>query len=117
MVKILAKCYDYFIFGQNISRMNKYSLHKLPKDIIGEMAQKHRALRKQLKLTQAELAERSGVSLGSLKRFERSGQISFESLLRLAQAVGRLHEFEPLFAPGEDFSKIDKLFSDKFKVK
>jgi transcriptional regulator with XRE-family HTH domain len=34
--------------------------------------------------TQEGLAKRSGVSLGSLKRFESSGHISLESLLKLA---------------------------------
>ena len=93
--------------------MNRYSVSKLPKDILNDTAQKHRALRKQRKLSQAELAERSGVSLGSLKRFERTGQISFESLLKLAHILGRLPEFEKLFEPMEDLKKIERLFSDK----
>lgn len=64
-------------------------------------------------MTQIELAERSGVSLGSLKRFEQTGKISFESLLRLAHILGRLEEFEVLFSPKEDLSQLEKLFSDK----
>ncbi len=52
-----------------------------------ELASKHKLIRKQLTLTQGELAERSGVSLGSIKRFESSGQISLESLLKLAQIL------------------------------
>ncbi|MEN0005222.1 MAG: helix-turn-helix transcriptional regulator [Bacteroidota bacterium] len=93
--------------------MNPYSLHKLPSDILQETAQQHRFLRRQLKLSQAELAERSGVSLGSLKRFERTGKISFESLLKLAHLLDRLSSFENLFPPKEDFSEIEKLFSDR----
>lgn len=93
--------------------MNKYSLEKLPRDILQEMALKHRQLRKQQKLTQAQLAERSGVSLGSIKRFERTGKVSFEALLKLAQILGRLGDFESLFAPKGDLAAIEKLFSDK----
>ena len=44
--------------------MNKYSVFKLPKDILIETANKHRKLRKQRKLSQAQLAERSGVFIG-----------------------------------------------------
>lgn len=78
-----------------------------------ETAQQHRFLRKQVGWTQAELALRSGVSLGSLKRFEQTGKIAFESLLKLAHVLNRLQEFEQLFPPNEDLSKIERLFSDK----
>ena len=93
--------------------MNVYSLEKLPHDILTETATKHRMLRRQLKISQAELADRSGVSLGSIKRFEQTGKISFEALLKLAQILGRLADFHALFQPQEDLSDIEKLFSDK----
>ncbi len=95
--------------------MNKYSVTKLPLDILKETAQKHRVLRKQLKLSQAHLAEKSGVSLGSLKRFEQTGNISFESLLKLAHVLGRLHDFETIFSPMEDMTEVEKLFTIKTK--
>ena len=44
--------------------------------------------------TQTECATRSGVSLGSLKRFERTGQISLESLLKLAFVLECLGDFD-----------------------
>ncbi len=80
---------------------------------VKETAEKHRNLRKQLKLSQALLAEKSGVSLGSIKRFEQTGKISFESLLKLVQILGRLSEFETILAPKEDLAVIEKLFSAK----
>jgi len=97
--------------------MDKYSVSKLSTDILQEIAQKHRTLRKQLHLSQAELAERSGVSLGSLKRFEQTGKISFEHLLKLAHVLGRLAEFEQLFLPIENLERIEALFSDKMLSK
>lgn len=47
--------------------------------------------------SQADLAARSGVSLGSLKRFESSGEISLTSLLALAGAMDALEGFGALF--------------------
>jgi len=64
-------------------------------------------------MTQTELAERSGVSLGSLKRFESTGKISLESLLKLLNILGSLHEFENILKIGEDLKSVEKLFSDK----
>lgn len=63
--------------------MNKYSIEKTPRDVRFDMAEKHKKLGKQKGFSQVELAERSGVSLGSLKRFENKRQISLESLLKL----------------------------------
>lgn len=48
-------------------------------------------------LSQEGLAERAGISYGSLKRFERTGQISLESLLKLSLALDVLEEFDLLF--------------------
>lgn len=93
--------------------MNKYSVSKLPTDILQEVAQKHKILRKQKKLSQVLLAKKSGVSLGSIKRFEQTGRIAFGSLLKLAHILGRLTEFESLLMPVENLAEIEKLFSDK----
>ncbi len=65
-----------------------------PSDIQDQLRQKFKTRRKQLGYTQTELAERSGVSLGSLKRFETTGQISLESFLKLAFVLECLGEFE-----------------------
>ena len=93
--------------------MNPYSVEKLPSDILIEIAEKHRMIRKSLHISQKELAEKSGVSLGSLKRFERTGKISFESLLRLAHVIGHLKDFEEVFVSKVDLPQMEKLISDK----
>jgi len=69
-------------------------LPKNPNDIMRELKGKFKVQRKSLGYTQQELATRSGVSLGSLKRFEKSGQISFESILKLAFVLECLGDFE-----------------------
>jgi transcriptional regulator with XRE-family HTH domain len=63
------------------------------------IAQQVRTLRLELNLSQKTLAIRSGVSYGSLKKFEQTGQISLESLLKLALILGRMDDFNALFAP------------------
>jgi transcriptional regulator with XRE-family HTH domain len=70
-------------------------------------------LRKQAGYTQSELARRSGVSLGSLKRFETTGQISLESLFLLIDVLGRLDDFDLILKPIENLKEIERLFSDK----
>jgi transcriptional regulator with XRE-family HTH domain len=93
--------------------MSRFGLNKKPYDFLEEIAQRHKALRKQAGYTQSELARRSGVSLGSLKRFENTGQISFESLLKLVEILGRLDDFDLILKPIENLEAIEKLFSDK----
>jgi transcriptional regulator with XRE-family HTH domain len=90
-----------------------YSISPTPTDTSKALAKRHKALRQQLKISQIEMAERSGVSLGSLKRFERTGQISLESLLKLAHLLNRLEDFENVFQAKEGKSSIEKLFTTK----
>ena len=47
--------------------------------------------------TQAELAARSSVALDTLKKLERTGQVSLPRLVRLAIALGCTAELEGLF--------------------
>ena len=91
----------------------QYGLNKKPADWMLEMAKRHKMLRKQAGFTQSELARRAGVSLGSLKRFETSGQISIQSLLLLIDVLGRLDDFDTILKPIENMKEIERLFSDK----
>lgn len=91
----------------------QYGLNKKPADWMLEMAKRHKMLRKQTGFTQSELARRSGVSLGSLKRFETSGQISIQSLFLLIDVLGRLDDFDTILKPIENMKEIERLFSDK----
>ncbi|MDR1649190.1 MAG: helix-turn-helix domain-containing protein [Synergistaceae bacterium] len=63
-----------------------------------ELAKRVRQRRREGKISQAVLAEKSEVSLGSIKRFETSGDISLSSLLRIAVVLGYEADFENLFA-------------------
>lgn len=70
---------------------------KTPQEILLQLASQAKEKRLALNLSQAGLASRSGVSLGSLKRFEHSGQISLESFLKLIWVLDDLGRIENLF--------------------
>ena len=55
-------------------------------------------IRKRRGFSQQQLSERSGVSYGSLKRFESTGQIALLSLTKLAIALNCADEIRNLFA-------------------
>jgi transcriptional regulator with XRE-family HTH domain len=69
-----------------------------PQEMQKKLAEKIQTKRLALNLSQLTLSEKSGVSYGVLKKFERTGQISLESLLKLALALGSLNDFDTLFA-------------------
>ena len=61
--------------------MNNFNfLSKTPKEIDKLIAARIRNIRRRRKISQKRLSEKSGVSLGSVKRFESSGEISLISL-------------------------------------
>ena len=53
-----------------------------------KLAENIRERRLQMELTQEGLAERSGVSLSTLRKFEQKGSISLESFLKLLPTGG-----------------------------
>lgn len=71
---------------------------KTPSSIRNKIAMNARAQRKARKLSVKRLAEMSGVSYGSIKRFEASGEIALTSLLKIAIVLDCADAFEQLFA-------------------
>ena len=72
-------------------------------------------LRLQKKWKRSTLAERSGVSGSSLRRFEQTGKISLENFLRLLSALGRLDEMDDLLQP-PTIQSIDDLEKREQKI-
>ena len=89
-----------------------FMMLKTPYDISMELAERAREKRKYMKLTQLQLAEKSGVSLSSLKRFERTGEISLSSLLKIAMVLDSLKDFEKVFGKPE-YTSIEEILNDK----
>lgn len=72
-------------------------LSNTPGEIQEMIAVRLRTIRRKRKVSQKKLSELSGVSLGSVKRFEQSGEISFLSLIKISFALGLNSELEHLF--------------------
>ena len=73
-----------------------------------KLAQRVRNIRRRRSISQEKLASMSGVSLGSVKRFETSGKISLISLTRIAIALDLADELRNLFiqAPYKDIQEV-----------
>ena len=81
-----------------------------------QVAAREKALRKAKHLTQAQLAAKAEMSLGSLRRFEQTGQVSFESLVALSFALGCDSELDGLFAKPA-YSSIEEVIADARKAR
>ncbi|MDQ1267928.1 MAG: hypothetical protein QG560_571 [Campylobacterota bacterium] len=87
-----------------------------PQSVMQQLAENFKQKRLSLNLTQEGLASKSGVSLGSLKRFENSSQISLESLLKLSVVLGCLDDFMDIAKTKENsFGSLDELLQTKEK--
>ena len=64
----------------------------MPATVQQKLAKHTRARRLQMELTQEGLAKRSDVALSTLRKFERTGNISLESFLKLHMVLGGLDE-------------------------
>lgn len=80
-----------------------------PAKVQKKLAEQARARRLHMELTQEGLAERSGVALPTLRKFERTGVLSLESFLKLHMVLGGLEDIlkatqikEPLFSSIDD---------------
>ena len=77
----------------------KNLLHqKTPVEISKELAQRLKYRRKKMKISQSELAKLSGVSLGSIKRFETKYEIALISLIIIAIVLDTEGDFDNLFS-------------------
>ncbi len=86
-----------------------------PREVTKHLAARARAKRLYLNLSQHTLSQRSGVSYGVLKKFEQTGQISLESLLKIALALNALKDFYEVFAlprPTEALTLDDLIKAD-----
>ena len=86
---------------------------KTPNEIQLEIAKNVREKRKKLKLTQEEFAKKSGVSFGSIKRFENTGEISLFSLVKIALVLNCEDEFLNLFKQ-KQYDSIEEIINGKY---
>jgi transcriptional regulator with XRE-family HTH domain len=81
-----------------------------------KLAENVRQRRLGMNLTQEGLAERSGVPLPTLRKFEQKGAISLESFLKLQMVVGGLEPMlDALELSQQSFASIDEVLEDDNK--
>ena len=87
---------------------DKFFNQKTPNEIAKNLAEKIKQRRKKLKVSQQELAQKSSVSLGSIKRFETKYEISLQSLIKIAITLDLDGDFEKIFST-KTYSSIDEV--------
>ena len=87
-------------------------LWETPEEIILALALRIKNIRKRRKISQEELAKLSGVSFGSIKRFESTGQISLISLTRIAVSLNLQDEIKALFTQ-VPYLSIEEVLNDE----
>ena len=78
------------------------------KELDLKLAQRVRNIRKRRSISQEKMASMSGVSYGSVKRFESTGQISLLSLTKIAMALDIADELRNVFSqvPYRDIKEV-----------
>lgn len=91
--------------------MNSFLFNpKTPNEIAKELVEKIKQHRKKLKISQAQLATKSGVSLGSIKRFESKYEISLNSFIKILIALNLEQDLENLFTQ-KNYNSIDEVIN------
>jgi len=65
--------------------------------VTADLVSRIKLRRKEAKISQSKLSTLSGVSFGSIRRFEETGEISLKSLIKIANALDYLEDFDLLF--------------------
>ena len=89
---------------------NLFINQKTPNEIAKNLADKIKKHRKKLKISQEILAQKSGVSLGSIKRFETKYEISLQSLIKITIVLDLDNDFENLFTQ-KTYTSIDEVIN------
>ena len=86
-----------------------------PSDVMQRTAQRAKALRLEQNITQQELADKVGIAVGTVKRFEKTGEIQFNHLLRIALVLGKLEDFSNIFAGNDVPTSLYDLKAEKVR--
>ena len=81
-------------------------------EINENLAKRIRNIRRRRRISQERLSEISGVSLGSVKRFESTGNISLLSLTRISIALDLADEIRNIFAE-VPYQSIEEVIHDR----
>ena len=89
-------------------------------ELCNRIAAKIKTVRLKQNMSQAELADKSGVSISTIKRMEDGEVKNFESLIRILRTLGKLDIFVPLveeeqLSPNEYYELAGKANKPKRK--
>lgn len=92
--------------------MDKYFFErKTPLDLAQTLAHNIKEHRKKAKISQVELAKKSNVSLGSIKRFESKYEIALLSFIKILIALDLDNDLENLFIK-KTYNSIDEVINE-----
>lgn len=78
-----------------------------------EISQRFKTIRKNRRVSQQRLSELSGVSYASIRRFEKTGDISLASLVKLALALQLYDDLDNLFKIQKEYKSIEEVISER----
>lgn len=87
-----------------------------PASVAQAVAERAKQRRTAMRLTQAELAQKAGLSLSTYRRFEQQGQIAFSALLQIAFALDCMSDFNALFA-SQSWATMDDMLKQSKPAK
>ena len=87
-----------------------------PKDDLEKISKKFKEMRLSQKLTRKTLALRAGMSESSLKRFEVTGEISLDSLVKISNVLS-IKNWITCILEEEHFESLDSIVKFKNKIK
>ncbi|WP_298641594.1 helix-turn-helix domain-containing protein [uncultured Prevotella sp.] len=95
-----------------LSLLESYTLDNAD-DIARALAEDFRKRRVEKNLTREQVAEKSGVAVSNIVRFEQKGLVSLKNLISIAMAMGYTSEVknifsEPKYSTMEELSQIRK---------
>ena len=95
-----------------LSLLESYTLDNAD-DIAKALAEDFRKRRVEKNLTREQVAEKSGVAVSNIVRFEQKGLVSLKNLISIAMAMGYTSEVknifsEPKYSTMEELSQIRK---------
>ena len=90
-----------------LSLLDKYTQSSID-DVSMKIAANFKNRRIEKGITREQMAEKSGVAISNIARFEQKGLISLKNLIKLAEALGYLAEIQNLFSQPK-FTTIEEL--------
>lgn len=88
-----------------------------PQEILLNIAKNEKRKRKIKGFTQAKLAEMSGVTLGSIRRFEQTGDISLVHMLKIAIVLDEVDSLSALFSKAPEYRTMKELLEAQERIR